>query len=146
MARVSTYLNFARETETAFNFYKQVFGTEFQGGIMRFSDIPPQEGSPALPDEVKNLVMHMELPILAGHVLMGSDVPESMHFNVTFGNNSYIMLEPDTKEETRKLFGLLSEGGVIEQELQEMFWGSLYGSLTDKFGVKWMFNCTEKAE
>jgi PhnB protein len=64
-----------------------------------------------------------------------------MPFKVVFGNNSYIMLEPDTKEETRKIFGHLAEGGVVEQELQEMFWGGLYGTLTDKFGVKWMFNC-----
>jgi PhnB protein len=25
-----------------------------------------------------------------------------------------------------------------------MFWGDYFGTLTDKFGVKWMFNCTEK--
>ena len=37
MATVSTYLNFKRETEQAFNFYKSVFGTEFSGmGIARF--------------------------------------------------------------------------------------------------------------
>ena len=44
MARVSTYLNFARQTEEAFNFYKSVFGGEFEGGIHRFSEVPPQEG------------------------------------------------------------------------------------------------------
>ncbi len=40
MARVSTYLNFKNNTEAAFNFYKQVFETEFDGDINRFSDIP----------------------------------------------------------------------------------------------------------
>ncbi len=28
--------------------------------------------------------------------------------------------------------------------LEDMFWGAYYGSLTDKFGVKWMVNCTAK--
>ena len=42
MARTSTYLNFARSTEEAFNFYKSVFGTEFVGGIARFGDVPVQ--------------------------------------------------------------------------------------------------------
>jgi PhnB protein len=145
MARVSTYLNFVRETEAAFNFYKTVFNSDYTGGgIMRYSDmIPPEDGS-KLPDADKNLIVHIELPILDGHILMGSDAPESMQFKVSFGNNSYIMLEPDTKEETGKLFTLLSEGGIIIEDLQEMFWGGLYGSLTDKFGVKWMFNCSEK--
>lgn len=32
MARVSTYLNFSRHTEEVFNFYRSVFGGEFEGG------------------------------------------------------------------------------------------------------------------
>jgi len=48
MARVSTYLNFARSTEEAFNFYRSVFGTEFLGPIMRFANVPAQPGQPPL--------------------------------------------------------------------------------------------------
>jgi PhnB protein len=143
MARVSTYLNFTRNTEEAFNFYKSVFGTEFVGGISRFGDIPPSEDNKT-PEEDKNLVMHVALPILGGHMLMGTDAPESMGFKVNFGNNVYINLEPDTRAETDKLFKALSEGGKVEMALQEMFWGDYFGSCTDKFGTKWMFNCTSK--
>jgi PhnB protein len=145
MARVSTYVNFHRNTEEAFNFYKSVFGTEFSGGgIARFSDIPPHEGMPPLPEEDKNLVMHIELPILGGHYLMGTDAPESMGFTVNHGNNVHINLEPDSREETQKLFNALSEGGKVTMELQDMFWGAYYGSCTDKYGVQWMFNCAQK--
>jgi PhnB protein len=144
MAKVSTYLNFTRNTEEAFNFYKSVFGGEFVGGIARFSDIPPAEDVPPLTEADKNLVMHISLPILGGHVLMGTDAPESMNFKVTFGNNVYIMLQPDTREETARLFSALADGGIVEQELQVMFWGDYYGSCKDKFGVQWMFNCEEK--
>lgn len=86
MAKVSTYLNFPRNTEEAFNFYKSIFGGDYIGGISRFSDIPPSENMTPLADEDKQLVMHIALPILDGHILMG----------------------------------------------------------TDKYGVQWMFNCTEK--
>jgi PhnB protein len=144
MARVSTYLNFPRSTEEAFNFYKSVFGTEFEGKINRMGEVPPQEGQPPLAEEDKNLVMHAVLPILGGHVLMGTDAPESMGFRVVQGNNVYINLEPDTREETDKLFNALSEGGAISMDLQEMFWGDYYGSCTDKFGIQWMFNCSSK--
>ena len=145
MSKVSIYLNFSNQTEEAFNFYKTVFGTEFQGnGVMRFSDIPPSEGMPPIPDADKNLVMHVTLPILGGFNLMGSDAPESMGFKVTIGNNAYINLEPDTRSETERLFKALSEGGKVEQELQDMFWGDYYGSCRDKFGVEWMFICAEK--
>lgn len=144
MARVSTYLNFPDYTEKAFNFYKSVFGTEFTNGVMRFGDIPPTEGMPPLADELKNLILHIELPILGGHVLMGTDAPAAMGFTVNFGNNNHINLEPDTKEETKKLFDALSAGGKVSQPLEDMFWGGYFGSLTDQFGVQWMFNCATK--
>ena len=144
MARVSTYLNFPRQTEEAFRFYQSVFGGDFVGGIQRFSVVPQQEGQPPIAEADKNLVMHVALPILGGHVLMGTDSPESMGFKVQSGNNMYINLEPDTRAETKRLFDALSVGGKVEMNLQEMFWGGYFGSLTDKYGVQWMFNCESK--
>ena len=76
MARVSTYLNFPRTTEQAFLFYRSVFGGDFNGPIHRFSEVPQQPGQPPLAPEDAGLVMHVELPILAGHVLMGTDAPD----------------------------------------------------------------------
>ena len=146
MSSVSTYLNFPRNTEEAFNFYKSVFGGEFYGGkIMRFGDMPPQDGAPPMAEGDENLVIHVALPITGGHMLMGTDAPESMGFKVNFGNNVHINLQTDTRAETQKLFKALSAGGVVSMELQDMFWGDYFGSCTDKFGVQWMFNCEEKA-
>lgn len=144
MARTSTYLNFPRQTEEAFNFYKSVFGGEFTDQIHRMGEVPPQPGQPPLSEEDKNLVMHVALPILGGHMLMGTDAPESMGFKVNFGNNVFINLEPDTRTETQRLFKALSEDGKVGMELQEMFWGDYFGSCTDKYGVEWMFNCSSK--
>lgn len=140
MARVSTYLNFTRSTEQAFNFYRSVFGGDFTDVIHRFGEIPPSPDQPPIADEDKDLVMHVELPILGGHVLMGTDAPESMGFSVNPGNNVYINLEPDSREETDRLFNALAVGGKIEMDMQDMFWGAYFGSLTDQFGVQWMFN------
>ncbi len=137
MSKVSIYLNFSRQTEEAFIFYKSVFGSEFSGeGIMRFRDVPPSDSMPPLPDTDKNLVMHVTLPIMDGFNLMGSDAPESMGFKIKPGNNVYINLEPDTRTETERLFKMLSAGGKVEQELQDMFWGDYYGSCHDRFGVQ----------
>jgi PhnB protein len=68
-----------------------------------------------------------------------------MGFKVAHGNNIYINLEPDTRAETDRLFAALAEGGKVEMALQRMFWGGYFGSLTDRFGVQWMFNCQAKA-
>lgn len=119
MSRVSTYLNFPRTTEAAFMFYKSVFKTEFKAPISRFSDVPANPDQP-LADADKNLVMHVELPILAGHSLMGTDAPESMGFKLVPGNNMFISLEPDTRAETDRLLNALSSGGKVEMPLQDL--------------------------
>lgn len=145
MAQSSTYLNFSRNTEEAFNFYKSVFGGDFlEGKISRFGDIPAQEGMPPIAAEDKNLVMHVALPILGGHLLMGADASESMGFQVNKGNNVYIAMHTDSRSEADKLFAKLSEGGEIEMPMQDMFWGDYYGAFTDKFGIKWMVNYAKK--
>ncbi|MBX7168794.1 MAG: VOC family protein [Pirellulales bacterium] len=141
MAKVSTYLNFGRSTEQAFEFYRSVFGGEFIGGIHRFRDMPPGPGQPPLAEADKDLVMHVALRTLGEHVLMGTDAPESMGLQVQFGNNISINLEPDTRAEAERLFRALGAGGQVEMPLQDVFWGAYFGSLTDRFGVRWMVNC-----
>lgn len=135
MSRVSTYLNFMGRTEEAFNFYATVFGTE-QGDIFRMGDM----GGPELPEHEKKLVGHVELPILAGHVLMGTDMLESMGHELKVGNNVTVNLEPDTPEETDRLYAALSEGGSESTGMQQMPWG-YWGCTLDRFGIRWMFTC-----
>ena len=135
MATINPYLNFAGNTEQAFNFYKSVFGGELN--IMRFGDSP--EGD-KVPPTVKDKIMHASLPIGKGNVLMATDACEEMGFNLKQGNNYYICISPESKEEADKLFNGLAEGGKVNMPLQDMFWGAYYGDLTDKFGIQWMVN------
>ncbi|MET0343989.1 MAG: VOC family protein [Polyangiales bacterium] len=142
MARVSTYLNFMGTTEQAFAFYKEVFGTEYDGEIHRIGNAPPSPDMPPLSEKEKNYIMHVALPILGGHVLMGTDALESMG-PLTVGNNFSINLEPDTRAEADRLFAALSAGGKVSMPMTDMFWGAYWGSFVDKFGVQWMINCPE---
>lgn len=139
--RVSTYLNFPGNTEEAMLFYKEVFGGEFTGrGLVRFgeTELPPE--NPPLSESDKRLILHAELTVLGGHVLMATDAPESMGFKLKQGDNMHINLEPATREEAERLFGALSAGGTVQMPLQDMFWGGCFGSFTDKFGINWMIN------
>ena len=142
MARVSTYLNYAGTTEAAFNFYSEVFNSDFLEPIMRHNEVPPYPGQTPLSAEEGNMVMHVALPILGGHVLMGTDVLASRGMSVTAGTDVTLNLEPDTRAEADSLFQALAEGGKVEMPLQEMFWGGYFGILTDQFGMRWMFNCS----
>ncbi|WP_189534097.1 VOC family protein [Paludibacterium paludis] len=144
MAKVSTYLIFRRSTESAFLFYRSVFESEFLCPIHRFSDTPSQENQPPVAEEDRNLVMHVALPILGGHILMGSDCPDSGKFPLEPGNNVCINLEPDSRAEADRLFAALSRDGSVKTPMQEMFWGAYFGALIDPFGIHWMINCESK--
>ena len=133
MPRVSTYLNFKGRTEAAFEFYKSIFGTDYAMPTVRIRDIP-SDGKPRSEEEL-NRIAHMVLPILGGHLLMGTDVPE-----VAEGNNVSIMLEPDTRMEADRLNRALAKGGKIIMPLADMFWGAYFGQFVDKFGVQWFVN------
>ncbi len=144
MSRVSTYLNFMGTTEEAFDYYRSVFGTDFESEIARVGDMPVAPGGPEISDAERKLVAHVELPILAGHVLMGTDMLESMGHELRIGNNVTINLEPDTRADTERLYAALSKGGSESTGMQDVPWG-YWGCTLDKFGVRWMFNFSEAA-
>jgi PhnB protein len=108
MTRVSTYLNFQGQTEEAFAFYAKTFGTQITV-LSRYSDMPAA-GSGELPAEEQNLVMHAELPIIGGHVLMAMDMLRSMGQQTRIGNNTTLCLDVDSRQEADRLYGALSEG------------------------------------
>ncbi len=141
MARVSTYLNFPGNTEEAFEFYRSVFGGDFDGPILRFGDAPASPGQPPVPESIRRLVMNVRLRLLGEHVLMGTDAHGSMGFTLKTGNHVHIVLEPDTRAEADRLFSGLCAGGTVHSPLQDMFWGAYWGSFVDRFGIGWMINC-----
>jgi len=138
--KVHPYLNFDGKAEEAFTFYKSVFGGEFMLN-MKMNEMPESKNLPA--DE-QNRIMHIALPIGEGTILMASDTVPSAGHKMVFGNQTHIMLSPETKEEADKLFNGLSKDGKIDMKMEEASWGDYFGSFTDKFGIKWMINVAGK--
>ena len=68
--------------------------------------------------------------------LMASDAPKSMHTKM--GENIFLSLEVDSKEDADKFFKGLSDGGEVRMVMGDTFWGAYYGMLRDKFGIGWM--------
>jgi Uncharacterized protein conserved in bacteria len=134
MATLNPYLNFKGNTEEAFNFYKSVFGGEFIE-LQRFKDTPESD---RVPENEKDKLMHISLPIGPGNILMATDALESMGHKLTVGNNFHLSLSADSESEADKLFNGLSSGGKATMPLQKTFWGSYFGMVTDKFGINWM--------
>lgn len=134
MLKLNPYLNFTGNCEEAFNFYKSVFGGEFSY-IGRFKDMPADYKVD--PSETEK-IMHISLPMGEGNILMGSDVPASMADTYRLGSNISLTVSPDSENEAQRIFNQLSEGGIVTMPLDKTFWGSLFGMLTDKYGINWM--------
>ena len=138
---LNTYLNFSGNCREAFEFYRSVFGGEFDM-IQAFRDLPPDVPSMGVQEAELDNVMHVSLPI-GSSVLMGSDIPSGFGPPSVVGNNFSISVSPDSREESDSLFARLSEGGNVTMLMMDMFWGSYFGSLTDRFGINWQINYDE---
>lgn len=137
MASVNVYLTFKGNCEEAFNFYKSVFGGDFPY-VGRFSEMPPQPGQPPMPEEMGNKIMHVSLPISKETMLMGSDTGGEWGAGYMQGNNFSISVSAESKDEADKLFNGLIAGGKAIMPMNDTFWGSYFGMLTDQFGINWM--------
>ncbi|HKR05697.1 MAG TPA: VOC family protein [Bacteroidia bacterium] len=142
MATINPYLTFNGNCEEAFNFYKSVFGGEF-GYLGRFKEMPPMDGK-TVPASEGEKIMHVSLPITRESILMGSDSSDAFGQATVIGNNFSISVNTDSKAEADKLYKGLSAAGNQTMPMNQTFWGSYFGMLTDKFGINWMVSCDKK--
>jgi len=134
MATLNPYLNFYGRCTEAMNFYKEAFGGELF--IQLAGDSPVKDQVPA---ELHNQVMHSHLK--GGSIeIMASDMAPTQPIE---GNTVYLALICKDEAEVQSHFQKLSEGGKVEQPLTKAFFG-WFGSLEDKFGKHWMFQCDAK--
>ncbi len=137
---LNIYLTFDGNCREVFEFYRSVFGGEFSI-VQTFGDGPPDMG---VPEDEQDRIMHVSFPI-GSSVLMGSDTVTGFGPPGVKGDNFSVSCATQSREETDELFAKISEGGTVTMPLADMFWGSYFGSCTDKFGIKWQFNWEQGA-
>ncbi len=145
MTTVNAYLTFNGNCREAFDFYRAVFGGDFNY-LGTFGEIPPQEGMPTIPENDKDKIMHISLPISKETVLMGSDTGGEWASSFSKGNNISISINTDSQKEADRVFNELSEGGNVTMPMDNTFWGSYFGMFTDQFGINWMVSADLKRE
>lgn len=139
MIKLNPYLNFLGRTEEAFNFYRSVFDGEFLI-IQRFREVPDFPGKEKMSTSDLEKLMHVSLK-MGDNILMGTDALESQGHSLVLGNNISLSISTDSREEAERLFlDLQQGGGTVNMPLQDMFWGSYFGMVDDRFGIKWMIN------
>ena len=135
--KCNPYLTFNGQCEAAFKFYERCLGGKIEG-------IMPHEGTPAaehVPAEWRNKVLHARM-VVGDTVLMGSDAPPD-HYEKPKGFS--VTLQIKEPAEAERIFHDLSEKGSVQMPIQQTFWASRFGMLTDRFGIPWMINCEKAA-
>jgi len=134
--QVVPYLNFDGQCKAAFERYHQILGGEIVA-MVTHADTPASEH---VSQEWQDRIMHARL-VSGDLVLMGSDSPPEYYEQP---KGLFVSLMVETAEEADRIFGALAEGGEVRMPIQETFWATRFGMLTDRFGTPWMVNC-EKA-
>ena len=130
---INPYLSFKGDCEEAFRFYEQTFGG-------RIDSLTKYEGGPMsgwVPAEWGDKVMHVHLN-LGSQGLMGADSPPDS-YQKPQGMSVTINLKDVAQSE--RIFNALAEGGNVTMPLQQTFWATKFGMVTDRFGTPWLINC-----
>jgi PhnB protein len=134
---LSPYLILDGTAQQAIDLYIKALGARIDGQVMRYGDMAGNQQ----PDATKNYVMHAKLN-LAGTSMMLSDAPPGKGH--ARGEQVQICLEFSDVADEARAFDALAQGGQITNPLQDMFWGARWGTVVDRFGIAWMFNCETK--
>ena len=135
--KLTTYLTFNGNCAEAFQHYEKALG----GKIVVMQKHGETPMADQVPRDWKDAIMHARL-VIGDAVLMGSDMPPGKRAEHSgFSVSAHV----DTAEEAERVFAALSEGGSVNMPLQETFWATRFGMLTDKYGVDWMVNVEKPA-
>jgi PhnB protein len=131
MTYINAYLNFNGKTREAMTFYQQCLGGELV--MQKISESPM---AARVPSEMGARILHSSLT-KNNLILMASDM---MGNNIVTGNSISLCVNCSSDDEINLFFDNLSKDGKIVEPLHQSFWGATFGSLTDKFGITWIFN------
>lgn len=129
--KFTVYLLFDGNCKQAMEFYHSCFGGKLSVQIVGDSPVKSQV-SPEKHKRVLNAHLESEIvDISASDWLAVNKMPMQ-------GNTIYLYLRTRTPDELKTFFDKLSDGAITTDPLKEMFFGT-FGTLTDKFGIQWMF-------
>ncbi|MBC5815635.1 MAG: VOC family protein [Candidatus Eremiobacteraeota bacterium] len=131
LTKVQPYVFFYGRCEEALEFYKSVFGGTWEG--MRVSDTPMAKD---MPPEAQNKIMHASFSA-PGFSFLVSDGMQTKTIDPEEGNVALALTAGDAAEGAR-LHKALAEGGKVDMEFGDAFWGGKFGQVTDRFGNQWL--------
>ena len=134
--RLNIHLTFNGQCHEAFLFYAGCLGGEITT-LLPYGSSPMAGTAPAMRDRI----LHATLTLAEGR-LTGVDVA-SEKYEPPRGFTVQLNFDHPTRAE--QIFSAPAAGGVTHLPLQQTFWATRYGIVTDRFGTPWEINCGDGA-
>jgi PhnB protein len=133
--KITSYLVFNGEAEEAAMFYAELLGGKVEN-LYRYSQMPPMEGFPPVPESYKEKVMHCCVLFPGGSLSAADTLPSDPR---NFGNGGHMMtLHCDSAAQTEAAFAKLTQGAQrVACPLGATFYAKLYGEVVDRYGILW---------
>jgi PhnB protein len=132
--RLNPYIHFNGNAREAMEFYQRALGGDLT--ISTFAE----GGMPSDPEDA-NKIMHAQLDLPNGEVLMASDTMAGQPAPPVAGIS--MSLSGDEDDELTGYYERLLDGGTAVEPLVEAPWGDKFGILTDRYGLTWFVNITK---
>lgn len=135
MNAINPYVCFNGRCREAMTFYQKCLGGELELNEVSGSHMEESWKGP------KDQILHAKLSLNEVQSLMGSDMTDQLGY--VKGTDIALTLDCASKDEIQLIFDKLLQGGKVLDPLKVQYWGAIFGTLQDQFGIKWMLNCNE---
>ena len=85
--------------------------------------------------------MHAEFKFWGGSIMASDQMDSAQDATESESTRVQLSLEFEDAVKMEETFEKLKQDGQTTMELKEQFWGDKFCMLTDRFSIKWMFNC-----
>ncbi|MDE1205981.1 VOC family protein [Tenacibaculum larymnensis] len=133
MSQLITYLTFNGNCRKAMLFYQNCLG-----GELYFQTLEDSPKTKKLPNNYKKHIVQAFLK-KENMLLMGTDLFDED--KLLQGNNVSILLKSNDETKIRQYYSSFSKKKTISLPLKRNYWGILFGSITDEYGIRWLFSC-----
>ncbi|WP_079508600.1 VOC family protein [Mesobacillus jeotgali] len=125
--------------QEAVKFYQEALGAEVIS-LQTFGDMPANPEYP-LPEDAKDRVLNAQMKIGNASLMLSDTFPGHPY---QLGSQVTIALLVNDAAEAAEIFEKLQVDGKVTMPIQETFWSSAYGQVTDKFGIEWQVSTEDK--
>lgn len=134
---VTPYLFFKGNCAEACRYYEKVLGARIMMS-MTYGQSPAAEH---VAKDMHDKVIHASL-MIGNTVVMASDGTSE---DVDKPSGYSLTLSVETPATADKVFNALADGGTVTMKLDKTFFAERFGSVHDRFGVRWMVICEKPA-